>query len=89
MLCLFVCFFSYLGYVVDEILIAVLGVNLPQLCQPLQVALDLVLLALQRQAVVHHRFDLLHLLRSLGVSDGPPLHGSLVLRFLSSRETTC
>lgn len=79
--------FFYLGYVVDEVLVAVLGVNLPQLGQPLQVALDLVLLALQRQAVVHHRFDLLHLLWSFGVSDGPPLHGTLVLCFLSSRET--
>lgn len=36
----------YFGYVVDEILIAILRVNFPQLCQPLQIALDLVLLAL-------------------------------------------
>ena len=79
--------FSYLGYVIDEVLVAVLGVHLPQLGEPLQVALDLVLLALQRQAVVHHRLHLLHLLGGLGVSDGPPLHGALVLCFLSSRET--
>lgn len=77
----------YLGNVVDEVLVAVLRVNLAQLCQPLQVALDLVLLPLKRQAVVHHRFDLLHLLWSLGVSDGPPLHGPLVLCFLSPRKS--
>ena len=82
-----VCLFLYLGDVVDQVLVAVLRVNLPQLRQPLQVALDLVLLALQRQAVVHHRFDLLHLLWSFGVSDGSPLHGALVFCFLSSRET--
>lgn len=72
----------YLGDVIDEVLIAVLWVDLPQLCQPLQVTLDLVLLALQRQAVVHHRFDLLHLLRRVGISDCSPLHGPLVLCLL-------
>lgn len=76
----------YLGDVVDEVLVAVLRVNLAQLCQPLQVTLDLLLLPLKRQAVVHHRFDLLHLLWSLSVSDGPPLHGSLVLCFLLPRK---
>lgn len=77
----------HLGDVVDQVLVAVLRVHLAQLGQPLQVALDLVLLALQRQAVVHHRFDLLHLLGRLGVSDGPSLHRALVLCFLLSGET--
>lgn len=79
---------AYFGYVIDEILIAILRVNLPELCQPLQVALDLVLLALQCQAVIHHRLDLLNFLRRFGVSDGPPLHGTLVLCFLLPREKT-
>lgn len=77
----------HLGDVVDQVLVAVLRVHLAQLGQPLQVALDLVFLALQRQAVVHHRFDLLHLLGRLGVSDGSPLHRTLVLCFLLPRET--
>lgn len=78
---------AHLGNVVDEVLVAVLRIHLAQLGQPLQVALDLVLLALQRQAVVHHGLGLLHLLGRLGVSDGSPLHGPLVLCFLSSKIT--
>ena len=76
----------YLGYVVDEVLVAVLRLNPAQHRQPLQVAPDLVLLALERQAVVHHRLGLLHLLRGLGVADGPPLHGALVLQLLMFSE---
>lgn len=79
---------AHLGNVVDEVLVAVLRIHLAQLGQPLQVALDLVLLALQRQAVIHHRLGLLHLLGRLGVSDGSPLHGPLVLCFLLSEPHT-
>lgn len=79
---------NHLGNVVDKVLVAVLRIHLAQLGQPLQVALDLVLLALQRQAVVHHRLGLFHLLWRLGISDGSPLHGPLVLCFLSSEPQT-
>ena len=76
----------YLGDVVDEVLVALLRVDLAQLGQTLQAALDLVLLALEGQAVVHHRLGLLHLLGGLGVADGSPLHGALILRFLCGEK---
>lgn len=72
----------YLSNVVNEILVSVLWMYFPQLCQSLQVALNLVLFALQCETVVHHWFGLLHFFGCLGVTDGSSLHCPLVLHLL-------